>query len=341
MKKRQIIALLCTALLLAGCADLPAKGESDFSEGTGASESLEDLSSSDSSEETLEELSDSSEESSEESTEESSEESDVDSESDASTAATTEEVATTITLEPAGIIMVSDKADAPDTDLYFIYEDEGNKSSSITDSVSIDTITLVNGENTATIDVNGFFYPSCNSCTRLTTDDNREYIYFETDSDNDYFHLFVFDITDGNAKFVGDNWYSYTGVNSFDDPNNIEITQFTECLCMFSFTLSYMVGPDGMPVPKSDIAMINGDRSVISQKALELEVVDEEGNGTGNMITVPKGSKYTLVHVYKDCGIDAKLDDGTIVRIPVTSITYDAECNGESLNDLFSTDSWE
>lgn len=320
MKKRQILALLCSMMFLAGCATTNVGGETEYSESQASSEySSKEIENEASAVATSKET-----------------------ENEASTAATTEEIEDdeTISLEPAGITLVSDGAELPDEDLYFIYEDKGSKSSSIEGSISIDTITLVNGDNKANTDVDGFYYPDINSCTRLTTDDNREYIYFETDSDNDYFHLFVFDITNGNAKFVGDTWFSYTGKNSFDDPNNIAVTHFTECLCMFSYTCTYMVGPDGMPVPKSDIAIIEDDRNVTSQKALELEVVDQDGNATGNKITVPKGSNYKLVHVYKECGIDAELDDGTIVRIPVTSVTYDGEFNGTRLNDLFTTGGW-
>ena len=332
MKKRKIMALLCGVMLLAGCANPNVGGEVESSETQASSEY--------SSEETGNEASTvatSEEAGNEASTAAITEEP----EKETDTVDTTVETAESIKLEPAGITLVSDGANVPDTDLYFIYEDKGSKSSSIEGSVSIDTITLVNGENKVNTDIYGFYYPDSNKCTRLTTDDNREYIYFETDSDNDYFHLFVFDITDGNAKFVGDTWFSYTGSNSFDDPNNIEVTEYTECLCMFSYTCAYMVGPDGMPVPKSDLAIINGDRNIKSKKTLEFEVLDEDGNTTGNKITVPEGSNYKLVHVYKDCGIDAELDDGTIVRIPVTAVTYDGKCNGTPLDDLFSSGGWE
>ena len=251
--------------------------------------------------------------------------------SEASTAASME-TADAIYIQPANIPLVDEGADAPDAELYF-----QNKSDIKSSDIYLGTITLVNGSNKATAEVNAALFPDINKCTRIVTDDNREYLYLETDCENDYFHLFVFDITDGKAELAGDEWFSYSGGLDFSDIDNMKFSNYTECLCMFSYHNECIVGPDGMPTPKDDISDIEGERSVTSKKALDLEIVDEEGNGTGTKKTVPKESTYTLVHVYKDCGIDAKLDDGTIVRIPVTSIGYDAECNGVPLNDLFVT----
>lgn len=273
-----------------------------------------------------------------ESTEKKSDEKETDAkeESDKKDDSTSNEATNVIQLKPSNIPLVSKDDGVPNSNLYFQYEGKIYK-----DYIDISTLTLINGNNKATANVDGFLGTDVNNCTRLVTDDKREYIYFEIDCDNDYYHLFVFDITKGKAKFVNDEWFSYTVDYNIKDANNIELGNFTELLCMFTYHNTYKVGPDGMPVPKDDIYTIQEDRTVTSKVSLELEVVDENGNSTGTKKTIPEGSTYMLVHVYKDCALDAKLDDGTIVRIPVNSIDCDAEYNGKPLNELFSSGAWD
>ncbi len=315
MKKPQIIALMCAGLVLTGCVSTGTEGDrdKDFHRSEISVQEASEVA-------TTEEVENATEEATEVATTEATEEA---------------QASEPVYLEPANIAVVVEGGEVPDENLYFQIDGVVKD-----DYLNINNITLINGDNTATTEVYNINYLDKNGCTRLVTDDNREYIYLEVGSDNDYYDIYVFDITDGKAEFVGTDGFAYVGNTSITDANNMELWDFTECLCMFTYHNTYMVGPDGMPVAKDNIYTIEGDRSVVSSKALELEILDGEGNATGTMTTVPAESTYTLIDVYKDdtnCAIDAKLDDGTIVRIPVTSITYEAEYNGKPLNEIFYT----
>lgn len=315
MKKRNLIALTCMAMLLMGCG----KGQLQPSNNEPA---LRNFSTVDSTTEATTVTDDSAKE--------------------ASTEVTKTDIDAYI-LEPAGIPMISSEADPGDTPLYFTYE--GKESD---DFISYDNLTLVNNGQKATSDEvsYGELYKPSNKCFRFKTDAGKEYIYIELNCENDYFQLAVYDITDGTAKFVGDNWFAYIGVDNeastkdgYTDPSHLRLGSRDDSFGTFSYSVVYKVGEDGMPTPAESGCTIKDvcTEKITSKKALDLEVVDSEGNPTGNMISVPAGSTYTLVNYYEDIpALDTKLDDGTVVRIPLSETGYDAKFNGTLIRDLFN-----
>lgn len=320
MKKRNLIALTCMAMLLMGC------GKEQFQPSTDKPSPTETS--------TVATTSD-------DSAKEASTEATDDSAKEASTEVTKADIDAYI-LEPAGIPIISSEADPGDTPLYFTYD--GKESD---DFISYDNLTLVNNGQNATSDevAYGELYKPSNKCFRFKTDAGKEYIYIELNCENDYFQLAVFDITDGTAKFVGDNWFAYIGVDNeastkdgYTDPSHLRLGSRSDSFGTFSYSVVYKVGEDGMPTPAESGCTIEDvcTEKVTSKKALDLEVVDSDGNPTGNMITVPAGSTYTLVNYYEDIpALDTKLDDGTVVRIPLSETGYEAKFNGTLIRDLF------
>lgn len=239
-----------------------------------------------------------------------------------------------------GIPVLSEDDDPHGLKLYFQYE--GYR---YDDEIQVDTLTIVNRNNRDTIELNSYLFPK-NDCTRIVTDDNREYLYLEVDSMNDYYKLVVCDISHGNAKFVDDTWFTYLYIDPLDcsspdftDPNNMIIGDLHQALGTFYYYNTYHVGADGTPEPNSEAYTIYDtccSEEITSLKALNLEVVDADGNLTGSVTTVPAGTVYEPISTDTESWIDCKISDGTIVRLRIDNYGYDGTINGTLVRDLFS-----
>ncbi len=307
MKKKNVLALVCASLLLTGCA---------FSEDD---EVIEEVA--------VEEVS-SEDEDLEEEVQEKEQEEEPPVKEDY------------YYIGDSGIPLLGKNQSAEGLDLYF--KSDGDVDSKAED-IYVGELTLVNGKNEDTVSVCVNFF-SGNDCTRMVTKDNREYLYLEADSSNDYYDLIVFDITDGKAKFVDEMWETYVYIDELDtsspdfsDSNNILLGDISEGFGTFYYYNYYTVGPDGTPEPKEEAGKVYRvcSEKITSKKALEFETVDSNGNPTGVNTTVPTGSVYVPIRTDGKSWVDAEISDGNVVRIRVNDFGYDATINGEYVRDLF------
>lgn len=308
MKKKNVLALVCVALVLTGCGTLKAEQVSEEI-------SVEEISAE---EDILDE--------------------EVQEDTEEEEQAVNEDY---FYLGDSGIPLLSEHQSALGFDLYFRCDGEVDPKA---DNNFVGNLTLVNGNNKVTTSFFLNIYTS-NNCTRMFTDDNREYIYLEADSSNDYYDLFVFDITDGQAKFVNDIWETYVFIDElnvsspdFSDLNNILLGDISQGFGTFYYYNYYKVGPDGMPEPKEEACTIFKvcSEKITSKKAMDFQVVDDEGKLTGDKKTVPAGSVYTPIRTDGRNWIDAQISDGTVVRIRIIEFGYDGTINGEYVKDLFN-----
>ena len=240
------------------------------------------------------------------------------------------------------IPLLSEDDDPDGLDMYFQYE--GNTRD---DYIYISSLTLVNGKNKDKVDECGFNYSEISGCYDLVTDDNREYIFLDVAWGNDYYDIYEFDITKGNAEYIGEigHVHSYvdelnSGAPDFSDPDNILIADVSgalgTCIC-YDY---YHIGEDGSLESNTTGAIIShvSSESITSNTAMELEVVDADGNLTGEKITVPSGSTFVPVRTNLDDWIDAEVNGGTTIRLHYTYDydSYEYLINGSNIEDIFS-----
>ena len=97
----------------------------------------------------------------------------------------------------------------------------------------------------------------------------------------------------------------------------------------------YRVGADGMPELKEDVFNISWVSDEIkSLKDIEVTVVDADGNESA-WETLPAGTHIKPVRTDMSTYVDARLDDGRLVRFRYSKEEYPYEIGGENVDDLF------
>lgn len=217
------------------------------------------------------------------------------------------------------------------------------------DSDFASAISLAYKDQIATIDE--YFDMTCLKWIYgVVTPDNRELVYIMYAGYDNSLELFAFEITDGNVKAAGTEWFSYADIGSLTDPvykgeavlSDPEAMVFGnggDLLGSVSYYGAFKVGEDGLPEYAGDFYTISWicnyvDEDITTKVDIEAEEVDEDGNVKGS-ITVPAGSVVTPVRTDGDAFIDCRLEDGSLVRFTYSNTSYPISINGSELNDLF------
>ncbi len=241
--------------------------------------------------------------------------------------------------------MYSKEWDDDTSDLHFVYEpDDPNNTD--TDYVTCKSLTLKNKDKYATVDEYydyNYNVPSVKSY-KVVTADNKEYIYAMVLTFSDYTDLLVFDITGGDVKFVGQDSFhlAYVSVDDeksgemiFTDPEHISLGRVCDMMGTFTYFGDYRVGKDGMPQLISDYYTISWiSEEIKSLKEIEVTLLDEKGAEQGKE-NLPAGTHITPFRTDSKTFVDAKLDDGRIVRFTYTNSEYPYEIGGQKVDDLF------
>lgn len=239
------------------------------------------------------------------------------------------------------IPLISSEDSADGLDLYFQYDGDADD-----ENPFIENLTIVNGSNEDTAEDIYCSLSEFDAGYHMVTEDDREYIYVDVAEGNDYYDVFVFDITDDNAEYLG--YFGHTSVyidtldscEDFSDPENMLICNTEDVLGTCQCYDYYHIGEDGMPESNTNGALIfhNCSYNITSNESMELDIVDDEGNPTGEKKTVAAGSLFVPVRTDMESWINAQLDDGTMVRIyyEYDEEDYDYIINGKSSDELFS-----
>ncbi len=176
------------------------------------------------------------------------------------------------------------------------------------------------------------------------------YLYIEGSSDNDYRSIYMFELTGGKIKELGEEaggvessttrtYYDDDGNNiytmdCFYDPELLYIGEFQHLLSSFTGVKKCKVGDDGKIAVVDPNYRCLTDHKLTSKRDLKLKTVDASGNETGE-ITVPSGSTFLPIisddKTYSDC----QLEDGTLVRLPVDSSDWPHKVDGDDLENVF------
>ncbi|MBR4574554.1 MAG: DUF4163 domain-containing protein [Lachnospiraceae bacterium] len=241
----------------------------------------------------------------------------------------------------------SDSDDSSDDSLHFTFkaEDEQYDDSEYIDATSL---TLKKGSKEAVAEDEYFSYSYSKNSSRqyrVVTADNREYIYVDLLTFNDYTDVVVFDITGGDIKLAGVHTchlvYEDTGDDTYagefipTDPDNMYYAEVGDLLGTYTCYGRYVVGPDGLPqFADSDYRINWGSEDVTSLKDITVTVLDEKGNETGEE-AVPAGTHFVPVRTDNKTYMDCTVDGERTVRLKYTKTDYPAEIDGISVDDLF------
>lgn len=184
--------------------------------------------------------------------------------------------------------------------------------------------------------------------TYIRTSDGRQYIYTEAMVDDIYDELFVFDLNKGKAKYVDGTTSYMKGITKLTedfiyyrmagiDPERIELFKQIDILVTFDAKAPYHVGKDGMPERDEPYkpVYIPTECTLKSKTDLTCDIVDEDGNVLSKKEKIKSGETFYIVATDDETYVDAKMSDGRIARLNVTSTKYPCEIDGVPADECF------
>lgn len=183
----------------------------------------------------------------------------------------------------------------------------------------------VNG-NTFTQESYGYGYESY-----LVKAEDRNYIYVERMVENDYRLITVFEITPNSVEYMGETG---GGIGCFTNPLNFEVEKRMDVLSTYTASADCYVGEDGMPIEKSGIYKVKSDISITSIAEIEAELVDEEGNLTGEGYCFPAGTDFKFMATDGETFADMLTSDGQRCRL-YTENEWPVTVNGKNAEECF------
>lgn len=183
----------------------------------------------------------------------------------------------------------------------------------------------VNG-NTFTQESYGYGYKSY-----LVKAEDRNYIYVERMVENDYRLITVFEITPNSVEYMGETG---GGIGCFTNPLNFEVEKRMDVLSTYTASADCYVGEDGMPIEKSGIYKVKSDISITSIAEIEAELVDEEGNLTGEGYCFPAGTDFKFMATDGETFADMLTSDGQRCRL-YTENEWPVTVNGRNAEECF------
>jgi hypothetical protein len=182
------------------------------------------------------------------------------------------------------------------------------------------------------------------------TDDNKNYVYVITTSDNDYKALYVFSLDGEKPEEVKDGTYmSYGFDGDYDEekdmsytlpplePSDMLLNVRCDLLSTYGAVGHYKVSESGAPELTEDYLTVMGEHELTSKAELKADIVDEDGNTVEKDAAIPAGETYTLYRTDPTGKkfVDAKLSDGRIARLNVSGSYPHVVNDGLSEEDLF------
>ena len=174
------------------------------------------------------------------------------------------------------------------------------------------------------------------------TDNGGDFVYVIANTDNDYKLFYAADLRGAApSQITLDPDVNYCYGSYIDEkagiyetllplyPDYMELGVSCDLLSTYSATGDYTVQDDGTLQLNEKYLTIPVDSLVLTSKMdLTADVVDEDGNVVEKDATIKKGSEYTLYRTDGKSIVDARIDDGRLVRLELSS-EYPRTVNGE------------
>lgn len=179
----------------------------------------------------------------------------------------------------------------------------------------------------------------------LVHDDDKNYIYSDSWSDDDYHKICALDINDAEIKqiaelssvgfygeFIEEEFEEGTVYQQvFNDPNHFTLEARFEILGTREGFANYMVSDeDGTPEMKDDAYNIEDGFEIISIVPLNVELTKDN-----TTMELPKGTVFYPLRSDGATYIDMKTEDGTEVRFNYDRLNYPWKVNGIPEDECF------
>lgn len=185
------------------------------------------------------------------------------------------------------------------------------------------------------VTVNGNTYTHEIYCYDLETyfvrNGDNNYLYVKRRIENDYESVSVFKITESSVEYVDEFG---GGFQSFTNSLDFEVTKRMDLLSTYSAVAKCYVGSDGMPVEKGGVYEVVNNITITSTVEIPAELVDEKGNLTGEQVTFPAGTDFTLQRTDGSTYVDVLAEDGKWCRF-YTTPEWPPTVNGMDANSSF------
>ncbi len=165
----------------------------------------------------------------------------------------------------------------------------------------------------------------------LVKADERNYVYVERTVENDYRLIAVFEITENSVEYMGE---ISGGIGCFTNSLDFEVEKRMDVLSTYIALADCYVGEDGIPVEKSNIYKVISEISITSIAEIEAELVDEEGNLTGEGYCFPAGTDFKFMTTDGETFVDMLTSDGQRCRL-YTENSWPVTVNGVNAEEYF------
>ncbi len=179
----------------------------------------------------------------------------------------------------------------------------------------------------------------------IGTSDGKKYIYVTVPDANDYYALYIFDISNDEPKTVAQQYYhdfyaemdnGYYAESALTNIHNLRLGQVFDIMGTFTAYGTYEVGEDGAPKLKEDNYIIQWvSDEIYSKEEVQGVIVDEAGTVVDDDEVIGVGVHFAPYRTNGSTYIDCKLDDGRIIRLNFTTADYEYFINDINVNDLF------
>ncbi|WP_026496430.1 DUF3298 and DUF4163 domain-containing protein [Butyrivibrio sp. WCD3002] len=209
-----------------------------------------------------------------------------------------------------------------------------------------ENLSLVDGDKRATVPASFEVDYERTASYNVKTDDGREYIYVTVPDYNDYYMLFVFDISGNEFKATEPEYFHYAGEDFgndyfgealLSDPDNMPFAIVSDCFGTMNIYNSYKVGDDGRPVPTETVYTVGSYCSpdAKSNRDIKGDIVDEAGNVISSGEIIKSGESFEPIRTDNKSFVDCRLGDGRIVRLTLKSASYPVSIQEGELTEVF------
>ena len=170
----------------------------------------------------------------------------------------------------------------------------------------------------------------------LAEKNGKNYAYRETQRDNDYVDVTVYDLNGKEPKEI-----SYTGASFTDgafNPDCMTMRSRGELLSTYSMVNDYRIKDDGSLEAINDYYLIkswDGEWVVTMMQDLEAEARDSFEDQMTYTMFLSKGDRMAFYATDNETYVDFMTDNGSFVRIYVDSSDYPQQVNGIDIEELF------
>ena len=170
----------------------------------------------------------------------------------------------------------------------------------------------------------------------LAEKNGNKYVLRQTQHDNDYINVIVYDINGDNPVEMSETWASID--DGVFNPACMQMRSRGDLLSTYGIRNIYELGDNGTLTPLNDYYLITtyrDDWTLTLKQDLEVEARDSFDSDDIYMMPLQKGEEILFYSTDDDTYVDFKTKNGSFVRIYVDYTEYPQSVNGIDIDELF------